>query len=174
VDGRGIRAGAILWECKNTRHWSDTWIPKLKADQRAIRADVAVLVTACLPKGVSRLAYVDGVLVTDFSCAAGVAAIVRTQILSLAQARHASIHKEARTSATASRPWSRRSMACATISIRNAAPPNASGPAAPVSSTLWHSISPACTEICRAWSPRWHQSADWSSLNQTRRSPSRT
>ena len=94
VDGRGIRAGAILWECKNTRHWSDTWISKLKADQRAIRADVAVLVTACLPKGVSRLAYVDGVLVTDFSCAAGVAAIVRTQILSLAQARHASIHKE--------------------------------------------------------------------------------
>ncbi len=75
LDARGVRAGAILWECKNTRHWSDTWIPKLKADQRTIRADLAVLVTACLPKGVSRFAYIDGVLVTDFASVAGVAAI---------------------------------------------------------------------------------------------------
>ena len=94
VDGRGLRAGAILWECKNTRHWSDAWIGKLKMDQRAIRADVAVLVTACLPKGVSRFAYVDGVLVSDFASAAGVAAILRAQLLALAQARTAAINKE--------------------------------------------------------------------------------
>ena len=74
LDARGTRAGAILWECKNTRNWSDTWIGKLKMDQRAIHADVAVLVTACLPRGVSRFAYLDGVLVTDFASAAGVAA----------------------------------------------------------------------------------------------------
>jgi hypothetical protein len=95
-DSRGVRAGAILWECKNTRHWSDAWIPKLKADQRAIRADVAILVTASLPKGVARFAYVDGVIVTDFASVAGIAAIVRMQLVSLAQARHAAIHKEAR------------------------------------------------------------------------------
>jgi hypothetical protein len=95
-DGRGVRVGAVLWECKNTRHWSDAWIPKLKADQRAVRADVAVLVTACLPKGVSRFAYVDGVLVTDFASAAGIAAIVRTQLIALAHARHAAMHKEER------------------------------------------------------------------------------
>jgi hypothetical protein len=96
LDARGVRAGAILWECKNTRHWSDTWIPKLKNDQRTIRADLAVLVSACLPKGVSRLAYIDGVLVTDFASVAGVAAIVRAQLLSVAQARHAADHKEER------------------------------------------------------------------------------
>ena len=95
-DGRGVRVGAVLWECKNTRHWSDAWIPKLKADQRTVRADVAVLVTACLPKGVSRFAYVDGVLVTDFASAAGIAAIVRTQLIALAHARHAAMHKEER------------------------------------------------------------------------------
>jgi hypothetical protein len=95
-DSRGQRAGAILWECKNTRHWSDAWIAKLKADQRAMHADVAVLVTACLPKGVSRLACIEGVLVTDFATATGVAAIVRGQLLALAQARHSALHKEAR------------------------------------------------------------------------------
>jgi hypothetical protein len=95
-DSRGVRVGAILWECKNTRHWSDTWIPKLKGDQRTIRADVAILVTACLPKGVSRFAFVDGVLVTDFASVAGIAAIVRVQLVALACARNAAIHKEER------------------------------------------------------------------------------
>ena len=94
IDHRGNRAGAILWECKNTRHWSDTWIPKLKADLRSIHADVAVLVTAALPRGVSRFAYLDGVIVTDFASITGVAAIVRAQLLALAQARHAAINKE--------------------------------------------------------------------------------
>lgn len=94
LDGRGLAAGAILWECKNTRHWSDTWLPKLKADQRAIRADVAVIVTSCLPKGVSRFACVDGVIVTDFACASGVAAILRGQLIALSQVRNAAVHKE--------------------------------------------------------------------------------
>ena len=95
-DNRGVRVGAILWECKNTRHWSDAWTAKLKTDQRAIRADVAILVTACLPKGVSRFAYVDGVLVTDFASAAGLAAIVRAQLIALAHARNTAMHKEER------------------------------------------------------------------------------
>ena len=96
VDGRGRRVGSILWECKNTRHWSDSWIAKLKADPRAMHADVAILVSACLPKGTSRLACVDGVLVTDFATAPGVAAIVRAQLLALSHARHAAMHKEER------------------------------------------------------------------------------
>jgi hypothetical protein len=96
LDTRGQRAGAVLWECKNTRHWSDGWIGKLKMDQRAIHADVAVLVTACLPKGVSRFAYLDGVLVADFASAAGLALILRGQLLAVAQARMAAAHKEER------------------------------------------------------------------------------
>jgi hypothetical protein len=95
-DSRGVRAGSILWECKNTRHWSDVWIPKLKADQRSCGADVAVLVTTCLPKGVVRFAYVDGVLVTDFASVSGIAAILRGQLMALAQARSAALHKEER------------------------------------------------------------------------------
>ncbi len=95
IDSRGARAGAILWECKNTRNWSDGWIEKLKQDQRALRADISVLVTAALPKGCRRFALVEGVLVTDFTCAAPVAALLRANLLQLAQARNAAINKGA-------------------------------------------------------------------------------
>lgn len=89
VDGRGVRCGAILWECKNARNWSDGWLQKLKADQRARRAEVAVLVTAALPKGCRRFGIVEGVLVTDFGCAQALAAVVRANLIQLAQARNA-------------------------------------------------------------------------------------
>jgi hypothetical protein len=94
LDGRGRRSGAILWECKNARNWSDTWITKLKADQRALRADVAVLVSATLPRGCSRFALVDGVVVSDFASAAALGSVLRVNLLQLAQARTASVHKE--------------------------------------------------------------------------------
>ena len=93
IDSRGVRCAAILWECKNARNWSDAWIAKLKADQRALHADVAILVSASLPKGVTRFGLVDGVLVCDFASAAGLAAVVRANLLQLSQARNAAIHK---------------------------------------------------------------------------------
>ena len=94
IDPRGGKIGAILWECKNTRNWSDGWIAKLKQDQRSLHADVAVLVTATLPKGCTRFALIDGVLVTDFACAAGLAAVLRANLCQLAQTRRAAISKE--------------------------------------------------------------------------------
>lgn len=93
IDSRGSRCGAILWECKNARHWSDGWIPKLKEDQRALRADVAILVTASLPKGCHRFTAMEGVLVTDFACAAALAGLVRANLLQLAQTRSAASTK---------------------------------------------------------------------------------
>ena len=94
IDPRGRKIGAILWECKNTRNWSDGWIAKLKQDQRSLHADVAVLVTATLPKGCTRFALIEGVLVTDFACAAGLAAVLRANLCQLAQTRRAAISKE--------------------------------------------------------------------------------
>jgi hypothetical protein len=93
VDARGAKRGAILWECKNARNWSDGWIAKLKADQRSLHADVAVLVTTALPKDCRRFSMIDGVLVTDFTCANALAAVIRANLLELAQARHAALRK---------------------------------------------------------------------------------
>jgi hypothetical protein len=94
IDARGRRCGSILWECKNARNWSDGWIAKLKQDQRGLRADLAVLVSSSLPKGCARFALSDGVVVTDFACAAALAAVLRANLLQLAQARSAAMNKE--------------------------------------------------------------------------------
>jgi hypothetical protein len=93
LDARGVKRGAILWECKNARNWSDGWIAKLKADQRSLHADVAVLVTASLPKDCRRFTTIDGVLVTDFACAGALAAVIRANLLELAHARGAALQK---------------------------------------------------------------------------------
>ncbi|HZB24532.1 MAG TPA: DUF2130 domain-containing protein [Vicinamibacterales bacterium] len=93
IDARGVRCAAILWECKNAKHWSDAWLQKLKADQRSLHADVAVLVTASLPKGLARFGLVEGVLVCDFASAVALAAVVRANLLQLSQARNAAINK---------------------------------------------------------------------------------
>ena len=93
-DARGARVGSILWESKNAKNWSEAWIAKLRADQRAMNADVAVLVTSNLPKGCSRFALIEGVLVTDLACAVPLATVVRANLAQMVQARSAAIHKE--------------------------------------------------------------------------------
>ena len=94
VDARGSRCGAILWECKNAKHWSEGWIAKLKDDQRTLRADVAILVSASLPKGCTHFSIVDGAVVTNFTCAAAVASLVRAQLRQIAQTRSAAVNKD--------------------------------------------------------------------------------
>lgn len=94
IDHRGVKCGAILWECKNTRNWSDAWIAKLKGDQRALRSDVAVLVSAVLPKGMARFGWVDGVLVCDFGSAAALASVLRVSLQQIAQARASAVNKD--------------------------------------------------------------------------------
>jgi hypothetical protein len=93
IDSRGMRCGSIVWECKNARNWSDGWVTKLKDDQRALRADVAVIVTATLPKGCTRFTWFEGVLVTEFACAAALANVLRINLVQLAQTRSAAVNK---------------------------------------------------------------------------------
>lgn len=94
VDARGSRGGTILWECKNAKNWSECWIAKLREDQRALRADVAILVTASLPKGCTHFSLIEGVVVTNFACAAAVASLVRRQLMQLTETRSAVVNKD--------------------------------------------------------------------------------
>jgi hypothetical protein len=94
IDSRSRKCGSILWECKNAKNWNDTWLAKLKQDQRALHADLAVLVSAVLPKGCTRFALIDSVLVTDFACAPCLASVLRANLFELAQTRSAAMHKE--------------------------------------------------------------------------------
>ena len=49
----GQICGKIIWEAKRAENWSDKWLQKLKDDQQAANADIAVIVTTVMPKGVT-------------------------------------------------------------------------------------------------------------------------
>jgi hypothetical protein len=81
--------GTILWEFKRTKTWTDTWLPKLRENQRAAKADLAVIVSDALPKHVDTFDLIDGVWVAAPRCAIPVALVLRQSIIELAVARQA-------------------------------------------------------------------------------------
>ena len=85
----GQLCGTILWESKRTKNWSDGCLPKLRDDQRAAKAEIALLVTQVLPKGVEAFDFIDGVWVTESRCAIPVAIALRQSLVELATARQA-------------------------------------------------------------------------------------
>lgn len=82
----GQMAGTIIWEMKRTMHWKDDYISKIKQDQREAGANIAVIVTQTMPKGVLRSRYIDGVWVVDFQNYLSLAVAFRQNILSYHQA----------------------------------------------------------------------------------------
>lgn len=94
VSPSGLVCGSILWELKRTKHWSDGWLPKLRQDQRAAKAEIAVIVSQTLPKGVTHFGLVDGVYVVSPNCMGPVATLLRNALLDLAVARQASEGRE--------------------------------------------------------------------------------
>ena len=82
--------GTILWESKRTKNWSDGWLPKLREDQRAAKAEIAIIISQALPKDVETFGYVDGVWVADPKVALPVAFSLRQTLIEVACARQAS------------------------------------------------------------------------------------
>jgi hypothetical protein len=89
----GQLCGTIVWELKRTKGWSDGWLQKLKDDQRQLRAEIAVLVSEALPKDCSNFMHLNGVWVSNPSCALSVATVLRLQLLQLASAGGAGVGK---------------------------------------------------------------------------------
>ncbi len=90
----GIAAGAILWESKRTRAWSEGWLDKLRDDQREAKAEVAILVTTTLPKEIARFGLREGVWVTDVVSSIALASALRAGLIQVAAARAAGTGRE--------------------------------------------------------------------------------
>ena len=86
-DTAGIECGLILWESKRTKTWSEAWLSKLRDDQRAAKAHVAVLATVEMPKGCTTFGCIDSVWVTSRNCLLGLAAALRAGLLEVARTR---------------------------------------------------------------------------------------
>jgi len=82
--------GTILWECKRTKSWSDGWLPKLREDQRAAKAEIAVIISQALPKEVETFGLIDGVWIADPKIALPLALSLRQTLIEVASARQAS------------------------------------------------------------------------------------
>jgi hypothetical protein len=89
VHESGRLCATILWEAKRTKTWSDGWLPKLRDDQRAAKAQVAILVTVELPKDVSHFSQVDGVWIASWQCALGLASAIRHGLIEVSIAKQA-------------------------------------------------------------------------------------
>ncbi len=85
-DEAGRQCGTIIWESKRTKAWSDAWVQKLKDDQRAAKAELAVIVSAVLPKDVNRFGNYEGIWVADFESALGLATALRANLIEVTRA----------------------------------------------------------------------------------------
>ncbi len=86
----GQPCGTILWESKRTKNWSDAWLPKLREDQRAAKAEIAIIISQALPKDVETFDLVEGVWVAHPRVLLPIAITLRNTLIEVASARQAS------------------------------------------------------------------------------------
>jgi len=93
----GQVCGTILWESKRTKNWSDGWLFKLRDDQRAAKADVAVIVSQTLPNGVETFDLIDGIWIAHPKTALPVAVTLRHTLIEISMARQAAEGQQTKT-----------------------------------------------------------------------------
>ncbi len=79
----GQECGKIIYESKRTENFGMDWIEKLKADMRILCADVAIIVTKTMPKGMERFGERDGVWICNFTELKSVAYMLRDGIIKI-------------------------------------------------------------------------------------------
>jgi hypothetical protein len=85
----GQTCGTMIWESKRTKNWSEAWLAKMRDDQRVAKADVALIVSSALPKGVEAFDLIDNVWVTEPRFAVPLAIALRQLLIDVAGSRQA-------------------------------------------------------------------------------------
>lgn len=91
---RGAWCGSILWESKRTNSWNDSWIGKLKDDQREAKADIAAIVSRIMPKDVLSFGRRGDVWITKNEFVFGLAALLRETLIQVAATKLMSESKD--------------------------------------------------------------------------------
>ncbi len=90
----GQICGTILWECKRTKNFSGAWLPKLREDQRAAKAEISVLVSHVLPEEIESFGRTDDVWICGPKIAIALALSLRQTLLEVAAVRDAGVGLE--------------------------------------------------------------------------------
>lgn len=86
----GQECGKIIFESKRTKDFGNDWIEKLKADMRAEGADLGVIVTQAMPKGMQQFGEKDGVYICSFTEAKALVAVLREGVMKVFNANRKS------------------------------------------------------------------------------------
>jgi hypothetical protein len=89
----GQECGKIIYESKRTENFGADWIEKLKADMRGLSADIAVIVTKTMPRGMERFGEKDGVWICNFTEIKSVAYMLREGIIKVYNASRSQENK---------------------------------------------------------------------------------
>lgn len=84
---QGMDCGLVIWEAKRTKHWNNEWLSKLKDDQRAAKADIAIIVSHALPQNVESFECIDGIWVIHPKVILPVATLLRESLIQIHFAR---------------------------------------------------------------------------------------
>ena len=94
VAQNGAACGVILWESKRTKHWSNEWLAKNREDQRLVGANIGVIVTTAMPRGVDGFDRVDGVWIAGMRFMRPLAIALRQALIEVATAKAATHGRE--------------------------------------------------------------------------------
>jgi hypothetical protein len=67
LNNRGEECGNIYYESKRTKDFQPAWIAKFKEDMREQHADIGILVTEAMPKGMNSFVQLEGIWICTFS-----------------------------------------------------------------------------------------------------------
>ncbi len=81
VNSMQQECGSIVYESKRTKSFAGDWIDKLKQDQMACKADIAVLVTETMPGDMDRFGERDGVWVCGFHEVGSLSFVLREMLI---------------------------------------------------------------------------------------------
>jgi len=83
----GQKAWIIVWESKNTKSWSDSWIMKLKDDKLKVKWNIAILVTTVLPKWIENFWMLEDIMVCLPKYIIPVASMLREKLIDIAKTK---------------------------------------------------------------------------------------
>jgi hypothetical protein len=80
-----------------TRAWNDRWLAKLRNDQRESKADVALIVSSALPKGIDTFGLVGSIWVGAPRFAIPLAIAIRQSLIEIASSRQVAPGRRSKT-----------------------------------------------------------------------------
>lgn len=91
----GNECGVILWEIKRTKTWTEGWIQKLKDDLRETKANIPVIITEAMPKGVKgEIHFHNGVWIAKPASTLILATLLRKSLLDVAREKAITKHRD--------------------------------------------------------------------------------